>query len=140
MHRLRDVRCRDGGHGSLFATGIRDGPRRTLPGARDREAGQPEDETPVPATLLILTVGIVLMVALPGSALLQLIIGSTILPALIYGGITVLYLSVRRRLERKEGGFNLGRLELPIAIAALVWLLFVLFVLVTPLPTPSSPT
>lgn len=92
----------------------------------------PKTRTPVPATLLILTVGIVLMVALPGSALLQLIIGSTILPALIYGGITVLYLSVRRRLERKEGGFNLGRLELPIAIAALVWLLFVLFVLVTP--------
>ncbi len=92
----------------------------------------PRTQTPVPATLLILTVGIILMVALPGAALLQLIIGSTILPAIIYGSTTVLYLSVRKRLERKEGGFSLGRLELPIAIAALVWLLIVLFVLVTP--------
>jgi hypothetical protein len=39
---------------------------------------------------------------------LKLIVGSTILPALIYGAIVVLYLSVRKRLERKEGGFSLG--------------------------------
>lgn len=92
----------------------------------------PRTQTPVPATLLILAVGVILMIALPGAALLQLIIGSTILPALIYGAIAVLYLSVRHRLERKEGGFNLGRFELPVAIAALVWVLIVLFVLVTP--------
>jgi ABC-type xylose transport system permease subunit len=72
------------------------------------------------------------MVALPGQALLQLIIGSTILPALIYGSIVVLYLGVRRRLERKEGGFNLGRCELPVTAVALIWVAFALFVLVTP--------
>jgi hypothetical protein len=44
----------------------------------------------------------------------------------------VLYLSVRHRLERKEGGFNLGRFELPVAIAALIWVVVVLFVLVPP--------
>lgn len=89
-------------------------------------------QTPVPATLLILLVGVVLMVALPGTALLQLIIGSTILPALIYGGIVVLYLVVRRRLDRKAGGFSLGRFEVPVAVAALIWVAVVLFVLVTP--------
>src|SRR4051812_8565566 len=89
-------------------------------------------QTPVPATILILVVGVVLMLALPGEALLQLIIGSTILPALIYGAIVILYLVVRKRLEHKEGGFSLGRFELPVAIAALVWEAFVLFVLVTP--------
>lgn len=89
-------------------------------------------KTPVPATILILIVGVVLMVALPGAALLQLIVASTILPALIYGATVVLYLAVRKRLERKEGGFSLGRLELPIAIAALIWVGFALFVLVTP--------
>lgn len=72
------------------------------------------------------------MIALPGAALLKLTIRSTILPAIIYGGIAALYLSVRKRMERTEGGFSLGRLELPIAIAALVWLPIVLFVLVTP--------
>jgi amino acid transporter len=88
--------------------------------------------TPVPATILVLVIGVILMVALPGDALLQLIIGGTILPALIYGGIVILYLVVRKRLERKEGGFSLGRFELPIAASALVWVAVAIFVLVTP--------
>lgn len=88
--------------------------------------------TPVYATILILVVGIVLMVALPGDALLQLILASTILPALIYGAIVVLYLAVRRRLGRRPGAFNLGRWETPVAVAALIWVAFALFVLVTP--------
>ncbi|ARJ03895.1 amino acid permease [Cnuibacter physcomitrellae] len=92
----------------------------------------PRTQTPVAATVLIVAVGMVLMVALPGQALIQLIVGSTILPALLYGGVVVLYLVVRKRLERREGGFSLGRFELPVAIAALVWLAFALFALVTP--------
>ena len=92
----------------------------------------PRTQTPVAATILILAVGVVLMLALPGEALLQLIIGSTILPALIYGAIVILYLVVRKRLEHREGGFSLGRFEVPIAVAALIWEAFVLFVLVTP--------
>jgi amino acid transporter len=92
----------------------------------------PRTQTPVPATILILVVGAVLMLALPGAALLQLIIGSTILPAIIYGSTVILYLAVRKRLEHKDGGFSLGRFELPVAIAALIWIAFALFVLVTP--------
>ena len=69
---------------------------------------------------------------MPGAALLKLITASTILPTLVYVSTTVLYLSVRRRLDRKEGGFDLGRYELPVAIGALVWCLFALFVLVSP--------
>jgi amino acid transporter len=92
----------------------------------------PRTQTPVYATVLILAIGIVLMLALPGQALLQLIIGSTILPALIYGSIVVLYLVVRKRLEHKDGGFNLGRLELPVTVVALIWVACALFVLVTP--------
>ena len=91
----------------------------------------PRTRTPVAATILILAVGVVLMVALPGSALLPLIVGSSILPALIYGGIAVLYLSVRKRLERKEGGFSLGRFEVPVAIAAIIWVA-IAFALVSP--------
>ena len=92
----------------------------------------PRTQTPVPATLLLLLVGGILMLALPGAALLQLIIASTILPALIYGAVTVLYLSVRKRLGRKEGAFSLGRFELPVALAALVWVTFALLTLVSP--------
>jgi amino acid transporter len=92
----------------------------------------PRTQTPVPATILILVVGVVLMVALRGEALIQLIVGGTILPALIYGATVVLYLSVRKRLEHREGGFSLGRFELPVATAALIWVAAALFVLVTP--------
>jgi len=88
--------------------------------------------TPVPATVLVFVVGAVLMLAVPGAALLKLITASTILPALIYGSTVILYLAVRKRLERKEGAFDLGRFELPVAIGALVWSIVVLFVLVTP--------
>jgi amino acid transporter len=92
----------------------------------------PRTQTPVPATILILVVGVVLMVGLRGEALMQLIVGGTILPALIYGATVVLYLSVRKRLEHREGGFSLGRFELPVATAALIWVVAALFVLVTP--------
>jgi len=92
----------------------------------------PHTRTPIPATLLILAGGVVLMLALPGSALLELITAGTILPVLIYGGTVVLYLAVRKRLGRQEGAFSLGRLELPVAIGAMVWLVAALFVLVTP--------
>jgi len=77
-------------------------------------------------------IGVVLMLALPGQALLQLILGGTILPALIYGAIVILYLVVRKRLEHKEGGFSLGRFEIPVAIAALIWVGAALVFLVTP--------
>jgi amino acid transporter len=92
----------------------------------------PRTQTPVAATILIFVVGVILMWAMPGTALLKLITASTILPALLYGATTVLYLSVRKRLDRKEGGFDLGRFELPVAIGSLTWCLFALFVLVTP--------
>lgn len=92
----------------------------------------PRTQTPVFATLLIFAIGVILMLALPGSALLQLIIGSTLLPALIYGAIVVLYLSVRKKLGRKEGAFSLGRFELPVAIAAVIWVGLAVLCLVSP--------
>lgn len=82
--------------------------------------------------MLVFALGVVLMVALPGAALLELVTASTILPALTYGSAIVLYLTVRGRLSRKKGAFDLGRFELPVAICALLWTLIALFVLVTP--------
>ncbi len=92
----------------------------------------PRTQTPIPATILILVVGVVLMVALPGAALLKLIVASSVLPALIYACTIVLYLRVRGRFEHRKGAFDLGRFELPVAICALVWVAFSLFVLVAP--------
>ncbi|MER7767468.1 amino acid permease [Kitasatospora sp. NPDC096140] len=88
--------------------------------------------TPIPATVLILALGVLLMVALPGDALIKLITASTIIPAIIYGSTVVLYLAVRGRLSRRTGAFDLGRFEVPVAVSALVWTALALFVLVTP--------
>ncbi|MFF3019491.1 APC family permease [Streptomyces sp. NPDC057939] len=103
-----------------------------FPAYRTMRRVNPRTRTPIPATLLILALGVVLMVGLPGAALLELITASTILPALIYGATIVLYLAVRGRLGRREGAFGLGRFELPVALCALVWTLVALFVLVAP--------
>ncbi|OKI12714.1 hypothetical protein [Streptomyces sp. CB03911] len=45
---------------------------------------------------------------------------------------------MRRRLGRRQGAFDLGRLELPVAICALVWTLVSLFVLVAPTEAHTS--
>lgn len=103
-----------------------------FPAAKLMSRVNPRTRTPIAATVLIVAIGIVLMVALPGDALNQLLIAGTLLPALMYGAIVVLYLVVRTKLERNEGGFNLGRLELPVTIVALVWVGLALFVLATP--------
>jgi amino acid transporter len=92
----------------------------------------PHTHTPIPATFLIFVVGVVLMVALPGAALLKLIISGSIMMPVIYGATIVLYLVVRKRLDRREGAFNLGRFELPVAISALVWVVCALFVITVP--------
>ncbi|KPI31717.1 hypothetical protein OV320_0125 [Actinobacteria bacterium OV320] len=103
-----------------------------FPGHRLMRRVNPRTGTPIPATVLVLALGVVLMVALPGDALLELVTASTILPAIAYGSTIVLYLAVRGRLSRRTGAFDLGRFELPVAICALVWTLVALFVLVAP--------
>ncbi|MFE3293008.1 APC family permease [Rhodococcus sp. NPDC059234] len=103
-----------------------------FPASRLMRRINPRTQTPVPATILICVVGVVLMLALPGSALLELIVAGTILTVIVYGATVVLYLAVRGRLDRKEGAFNLGRFELPVAVGALVWMVVVLFVVVSP--------
>ena len=103
-----------------------------FPGHRVLARVNATTRTPVAATVLVFIIGVVLMVALPGDALLQLILGGTVLPALIYGATIVLYLVVRRRLDKRDGGFSLGRFELPVAIVAMIWVLGAVFVLVTP--------
>ena len=89
-------------------------------------------QTPIPATILPVVLGTAMLVALPGDALLELITSGTVLIAMTYGGIVVLYLAVRKRLEQKEGGFTLGRFEMPIAISALIWSICVLIILLSP--------
>lgn len=89
-------------------------------------------QTPIPATLLIVVLGTGLIAALPGDALVELFTTATIIGPTVYGGVIILYLSVRKRLDRRAGAFDLRRFELPVAIGALLWSAGVIFVVVSP--------
>lgn len=86
--------------------------------------------TPIPATLLVLAVGVVVMIVMPGggAALIQLITAGAIINNIAYAMTIVLYLAVRKTLGRKEGAFSLGRFEIPVAVVALAWVLIAMFV------------
>jgi amino acid transporter len=71
----------------------------------------PHTKTPIPATLLVLAVGVLLMVAMPGAALLQLILTGAFFTVVPYIMTIVLYIAVRRKLARGRGAFDLGRAE-----------------------------
>ncbi len=92
----------------------------------------PRTHTPIPATIFIALVGVVLMVVLPGDALTELLTVGALIGAALYGAILVLYLAVRNRLDRQEDAFDLGRFEVPVTVGALVWSGFVAFMLVSP--------
>ena len=87
-------------------------------------------QTPIPATVLVLALGVLLMVAMPGGALLQLILAGAIFTNIPYAMTIVLYLVVRGKLDHREGGFSLGRFEVPVALAALIWVLLAMFLVI----------
>ena len=87
---IRVLRRRDGDPGHLLADRLCDGTRRSLSRSRADAASRPRTHTPIPATILIVVVGVVLMIALPGAALLELITTGTIIGPILYGAIVVL--------------------------------------------------
>jgi amino acid transporter len=89
-------------------------------------------QTPIPATIAPVVIGIAVLAVLPGDALLELITSGTVFPALTYGMIVVLYLAVRKRLGSQEGAFDIGRFELPVSVAALTWSICALVILLSP--------
>jgi len=103
-----------------------------FPAHRMMRQVSPRTKTPIPATILPVVVGFVLMAVLPGDALLELLTCGGVIGAVLYGMIIVLYLAVRKRLGRQEDAFDLGRFEMPVAVGALVWSVIVVFILVSP--------
>lgn len=103
-----------------------------FPGHKVMRRVDARTRTPIPATILLVVIGVLLMVVLPGGALIQLITTGTIIGPTLYAAIVILYLAVRKRLGHQEGAFSIGRFELPVAIGALAWSAVVLFVVLTP--------
>jgi amino acid transporter len=95
----------------------------------------PRTATPVPALLGSLLVCLVLLVygTLDGDAFAVLVGATALVPYLVYlltlGG----YLARRRAIvDSTEGGFHLGAAAIPVAVAALVWLVVVVAALTLP--------
>ncbi|SPM39852.1 Amino acid transporter [Mycobacterium numidiamassiliense] len=109
-----------------------------FPGHRVFQRVNPRTHTPIPATLLVMTTGIVLIIALPGAALFQLIATSTIISVVQYMLTSVLYLGVRRKFDRAGGGFDLGRWDRLVAVAALVWLIICIFTVLVSFTTLAT--
>jgi amino acid transporter len=95
----------------------------------------PRTRTPIPATLFVLALGVVLMAVVRGDALLQLILAGAIFMFAPYGMTIVLYLAVRSRLDRRQGAWDLGRFEVPVAVVALLWVVVALVVVVATSPS-----
>lgn len=89
-------------------------------------------QTPIPATILPVVIGFVMMALLPGDALFELLTSGGLIGSVLYGMIVVLYLAVRKKLGHEEDAFDLGRFEIPVSVAALIWSIIVVFVLVSP--------
>jgi amino acid transporter len=100
---------------------------KRFPGHRLFKRVNPFTRTPIWATLLQLGFGIAMIVWITGNVMTQLILAGAILVTIPYGMTTILYLAVRRKLDRREGAFNLGRFEVPVAVAALAWLFVAAF-------------
>jgi amino acid transporter len=75
------------------------------------------------------------MAVMPGDALLQLIMAGTIVTMLPYLMTIILYLVKRHKLDREQGGFDLGRWQWPVAIGTLVWVVFASFIVISTSPT-----
>ena len=131
-HRDRDVRCRHGGDRGMLTAGVRNGKGRTLPGARLDATGEPAHANPGPCNDLD-----------PGRGRRPDGRSSRCSPdAIDHRGDDPACAHLRRdhdplprgaeRLEHKQGGFSLGRFELPVAIAALIWVAVALVFFVTP--------
>ncbi|WP_018602626.1 APC family permease [Mycobacterium sp. 155] len=95
----------------------------------------PRTGTPIPATLLQLGLGIALITGMSDGVMMQLILAGAIIVNIPYGMTVGLYLAVRGKLARTEGAFNLGRFELPVAVTALLWLMFAAFVSIVTSPS-----
>jgi amino acid transporter len=95
----------------------------------------PRTKTPVPALVGSLVVCLVLLAygTLDGDAFAVLVGATALVPYLVYlltlGG----YLARRRAIvDSTEGGFRLGAAAMPVAVAALVWLVVVVAALTLP--------
>ncbi|HEY3683280.1 MAG TPA: amino acid permease [Streptosporangiaceae bacterium] len=90
--------------------------------------------TPIPALLVSLAIGVLLMVYgyLQGNAFDTLVSATALVPYVIYLLTVFVYVIRRRKLAAIPGAFSLGRAGTPVMVVAMVWLAAVILALVLP--------
>ena len=90
--------------------------------------------TPVPALLVGLAIGVLLMIYgyAQGNAFGTLISATALIPYIVYLFTVIAYALRRRTLNTIPGAFSLGRSGTPIMVIALVWLAAVILTLALP--------
>lgn len=96
-----------------------------FPGATQWKKVSSRFGTPLRATALFFVVAEVVLAvfALQTNVLFSLFGAATLLPAIIYSAIVVLYIVKRKSLPESKG-FTLGKFETPILVLAGAWLIF----------------
>jgi amino acid transporter len=92
--------------------------------------------TPVNAVVLAAAVEVVLAVFF--TKLTVLVAASAMVPVVVYLILSVAYLLRRHRFPVQPGGFSLGRLDGPIAVAAVIWGVALMVLLVGPAANHKS--
>ena len=112
-------------NGRLIFSMARD---RRLPGHQFLSQVPRSTGGPSWATVLAATLSAIIVLVLIGNtnALFTLFTSSTIMPALLYAGTTLLYIATRR------GHGSFGRWEWPVIAGAVIWLAYELIVLIGP--------
>ncbi|PWJ49536.1 amino acid/polyamine/organocation transporter, APC superfamily [Quadrisphaera granulorum] len=96
-----------------------------FPGHRALSTIDAATGTPRNATVLFLLVTqcVLAVFAVQTNALFSLFSAATLLPAVLYLAVVIMY-AVKRRQLPPTAGFSLGRAETPVIVLALVWLVF----------------
>lgn len=96
-----------------------------FPGHQTLKRISPRFGTPLAATVFFFLIGEVILAifAMQTGALFSLFGAATLLPAVIYAAVVVLYIVKRKSLPASKG-FSLGKLEIPVIVLASVWLVF----------------
>jgi amino acid transporter len=96
----------------------------------------PHTETPINAIIFAMVVEVIF--AIFSTHLADLIAASALIPVGVYFAISVAYLARRNRFPVQPGGFSLGRFDLPVAVASVIWGILLMVWLVEPAANHKS--
>ncbi len=91
-----------------------------------------------PANAIILATIVEIVIAIFFTHLSDLLAASALVPVVIYLFVTLAYLVRRNKFPVQPGGYSLGRFDLPVAVAAVVWCIILMVLLIGPAANHKS--